>query len=308
MCDCKKNSGIIVNPSNCKNYSLDSVDTRSIRIDVNNNLIEEVVSLTKENFVDITILKNMFKFQQLNKNNILIIDNYDLNDIINYPINLSDQTLPDIFNNIINILSKKTSYTCNILKNLLLTINEESTTKIVDYYNKLITTDNKKYFCKITKIINNPENYKNSKYIFKINCEIYSKFLNLIDALNTRRYTNRIKINFGEITFEGTFYTVIIPDYVKNFTQIRKLIEVLFSSKEIFKQLNSKATIYNFSVPTFLNGEQNLYDSYNNFRNDRLYNYYKNNPTLIDASYSFNVNGEKTYFNQKLPRKMFPID
>lgn len=309
MCDCKKKIGTIINNSNCKENLLSSIVTRNIFIDVNDNiLIKELTLSTNENFIDITILKNMFKFKQLNENKILIINNYDINDIINYPKNLEEQKFPKIFEKIINLLLKKTCYTCNILQNLILTINKESTKKIINYYIKLTRTKNKKYISKIIEIINEPENYKNSKYVFEIDCEIYSKFLNFIDALNTRIYTNRIKINSGENKFAGTFYSIIIPDYVKNFTQIRKLIEVLFSSKEIFRQLNSKSNIYNFSILATLNNENILYDNYINFRNNDLYNYYYNQGTLTNVSYNFIPNNKNSYFNQKLPRKIFPID
>jgi hypothetical protein len=309
MCDCKKNSGIILNTSNCQEKLLESNAVRSIPININDNiLIKELVLSTNENFIDITILKNMFKFQELNDKKILTINDYDINDIIKYPKNLIELTLPEIFKKIINLLSKKTCYTCNVLKNLLRSINKESTNKIFHYYNKIIETKNKKYICKIIKIINDPENYKNSKFVVEIDCETYSKFLNFINALNTRKYDGRIKINFGEKNFGGTFYTIIIPDYVKNFTQMKKLVEVLFSSKEIFKQLNAKATIFNFSIPATLNNNIIIYDSYNNFRNNDLYNYYNNNSTLTNASYSFNPKSEKLYFNQLLPRKMFPVD
>ena len=307
MCDCKKNSGSIKNPSNCKDISLPTKDYRSIPINVdNNNLIKEIVSSTQENFLDITILKNMFEFQQLNEDKILTINNYELQDIINYPIYFSDSKPPENLKKLICLLSKKTCYTYNVLLNLFITINEESTKKIIHYYKKLIETKDKKYIYKIIKTINDPKNYKNSKYIVEINCEIYSKFLNFINALNTREYTAQIKINFGEKFFKGTFYTIKIPDYVKNFSQIRKFVEILFESKEIFKQLNDKATIYNTSIPANLNGEPYVIDSYNNFRNNDFFNYVLDNN--LDGKRSYDPNDSNSYFDQKLPRKMFPVD
>lgn len=307
MCDCKKNSGSIQNPSNCKSFGLESADYRSISINVdNNNLIKEIVSSTEENFVDKTILKNMFKYQQLNEDKILTINNYELQDIINYPINFSVSEPLENLKKLCCLLSKKTCYTYNVLVNLFITINEESTKKIIHYYKKLIETKDKKYICKIIKTINDPENYKNSKYILEINCEIYSKFLNFINALNTREYISRTKINFGEAVFNGTFYTIIIPDYVKNFSQIRKFVQVLFDSKEIFKQLNDKATIYNISVPANLNGEPYVIHSYNDFRNNDYFNYIQNNN--LDGIRSFVPNSDNSYFDQKLPRKMYPVD
>jgi len=309
MCDCKKNLRDIKNPSNCKNVYLSTLDVLSIPINVdNNNLIKEIVLSAEENFVDITILKNLFNYQKINDEKILIIKNYDLHDIINYPKKFSDIKPPVNLKKLFCILLKKTCYTYNVLINLFVTINEESTKKIINYYKKFIETKNIDYICRIVKIINEPKNYKNSKYVVEINCEIYTKFLNFIKALNTREYVNNIKISFSNTeNFNSTFYTIQIPDYIKNFSQIKKFIQVLFDSKEIFKQLNEKSTIYNISIPSTSNGKNIVYDSYNNFISNDYYNYIIEN-NIQDGSYSFNPYGKNSYFNQKIPKKMFPVN
>ena len=355
MCDCnknkKKNKNINKNINNLNNVNnlnnLNNVnnnmnnmsegvskDVRSIQINANDNIhIKNIVSSTEIDFIDITILKNLSTNNKFNEEGYIVLNNFCLEDIIKYPIKLTNQIFENKLKKLVNILLEKTEYNYNVLLNLFYTINLESFDKIVINFKKYIKcikmnchknkiqlfdlmklicdndTEDKcnEYINNIIKILKNPNSYLNSKYKIEIDSQTYSKFFLYINALITRKYTNNVKITIGNKIYEGTFYTILIPDYVNNFTQIKKFINLLFSTKEIFKQLNDKATIYNTSVPASLNGEIIVYDSYNNFRNNDYYNYLTNN-NISTGSYSYIPTQNSDYFNQLLPKKIYPVN
>ena len=244
MCDCKnsekKNFKVQDSTSNCsKKEILPSQDIRAIKIIVDGNeLFKQCLLPIKNTFLDNALLKNLNNYTNLDKDQEIIINDYCLNDIVNNPIDVSNfPKVKIIFKGVLELLLENTCYSEKVLLNLLIVMNGETKKKILCYYQKFLKNENFKYISKMIVLLNDDNSYKNTGINVEINCDTFIRNNKYLNALYTKVYTDRINITVDNKNYSGTFYDIIIPDYIENFSQVKKLVNLLFQTKEIFKQL-----------------------------------------------------------------------